>query len=158
MKTENFVIDPALKRAQVAITLVSMIYNRANHFIELGEDALAKFTRDLNGEHPAYAFEWSHNVMQSTALMDASKYIKRAMDNTTSGTNPIIWALRDEMQSMVSSKARRPSFSTSPTSNLMNQFTASACAEWLAILNQAVITLEAYGLKVSPEKSTTDEA
>jgi len=148
--------DAKMKQQMVAaITAVGMLLRRANNRIEQGDEAIKKFAADLQGDHPAYAFQWAHNAMNATAARDVARDIKKAVESIGTGTCTM-WSLRDSVTSNVISSAKHPSFSTSPTSNLMEQFKNAALAEWANFLNDAIMHLEANGLK--QPKSTTDEA
>jgi hypothetical protein len=148
--------DAKLRRQIVAATTAAgMMIRRADCKIEQGDEAIKKFALDLQGNNPTYALEWSHGVMNATAARDVAIDIKKAIESIGTGTYTM-WSLRDVVTDKVISSARHPSFSTSPTSNLMDQFRNAAFADWVGLLNDAVQHLEANGLK--RPKSTTDEA
>lgn len=140
-----------LKKARVALTVISMLHRRADSAIEKGDDEMKKFTDDLQYKNAVYAFEWSHSVMNAAAAREVALYIKNCLKAVPDETD--LWALRESVNDRVISSAKYPKFSTSPTSNLMEQFKTAAFAEWASLLNQAIEHLEAEGIT-----STTDEA
>lgn len=137
------------KQAQAALTVISMLHRRADGIINEANDKIEKFTAELKGDNPAYAFRWGHGVMQQAANLETAISIK----NHLSSDGFSIWSLRDSATDRIKHAAKYPEFSTSPTSNLMAQFSTAAIASWVEILDQAIAHLEAHGIK-----STTDEA
>jgi len=137
------------KQAKAALTVISMLHRRADSMISEANDKIEKFTTELKGDNPAYAFRWGHSVMQQAANLEMATAIKKQM----SSDGFSIWSLRDSATDRIKHAAKYPEFSTSPTSNLMAQFSTAAIASWVEILDQAIAHLEAHGIK-----STTDEA
>jgi hypothetical protein len=157
MTTENITMNDSAygaakerEQAQTLISVMSMLLNRADGEIDSNQKDLDKFTKDLLGSHPAYAFEWAHGIMQSTARANVAEKVKRTLTN-----GGHVWNIRNDLQDKLMQGAKYPSFSTSPTSNLMSQFMTSGVAEWLEIIERAIAALEAKGIK---NPSATDEA
>jgi hypothetical protein len=95
--------------------------------------------------------------MNATAAADVAREMKRRIEDQGVYAAEFVWRYRDSAREAVVSSARHPSFSTSPTSNLMDQFKLSSIAKWVEILDQAVMHLEGNGI-TRGTPSTTDEA
>lgn len=146
-------MTPEYAQAKVVISTMSMLLNRANSAMNESDEAIAKFTKELQGSNPAYAFEWAHGPMQTVASGNVARSVHQAL---TQGSN--VWRLRESLQDKLMSAAKYPSFSTSPTSNLMAQYVSSGVAQWLDIITSAVEYLEKNGIQDPSAPSTTDEA
>jgi hypothetical protein len=157
MTTENITMNDSAygaaqerEQARRVLSILSMIRNRAEYNVSSGKEAVEKFAKDITTDNTAYHFEWAHGVMQSSATANVAKYFLNSLDN-----NATFWNIRDNLQDKLMHGAKYPSFSTSPTSNLMAQFMTSGVAEWLELIERAVAAIEALGIK---NPSTTDEA
>lgn len=148
MTTET--ISPEQAQAKKVISVMSMLLNRAYISMNKSDEAVDKFTKEIQGENPAYAFRWANDAMRDIAYGSVSKHFHQALTN---GSN--VWDLRETFRDKLMHSAKYPSFSTSPTSDLMATFTTSGVAEWLEIIEHAIVFLEAAGVT---RPSTTDEA
>jgi len=151
MTTE--MMTPEYAQAKIVISTMSMLLNRASSAMDSSDEAVAKFTKELQGSNPAYAFEWAHGTMQTVACGNVARSIHQAL---TQGSN--VWRVRESLQDKLMHSAKYPEFSTSPTRNLMNQFITAGVAEWLDTITNAISYLEKNGIQDPSAPSTTDEA
>ena len=96
---------------------------------ERDQAALDKFARDFAVD-PAYALSWSNGIFEVAARLKITKQIIAALEDG-SGT---LENIRATMMDRVMHKAKYPAQSTSPTSNLIEQYELSACAGILSDL------------------------
>jgi hypothetical protein len=102
-------------------------------FSAIAEQAQAqidKFKAELDKD-PAYALSWGLNAFQSAARLKVAKMLIVAFTECKGETLCTIEQARDTLMDRVMHKARYPAQSTSPTSNLMEQYEAAAFAEAL---------------------------
>jgi hypothetical protein len=102
-------------------------------FTAIAEQAQAqidKFKVELDKD-PAYALSWGNGVFQSAARLRVATMLVNAFTERDGETNCTIEQARDTLMDRVMHKARYPAQSTSPTSNLMEQYEAAAYAEAL---------------------------
>lgn len=102
-------------------------------FTAIAEQAQAqidKFKVELDKD-PAYALSWGNGVFQSAARLKVAQMLVYAFTEREGDTTCTIEQARETMMDRVMHKARYPAQSTSPTSNLMEQYEAAAYAEAL---------------------------
>ena len=102
-------------------------------FTAIAEQAQAqidKFKLELDKD-PAYALSWGNDVFQSAARLKMAKMLVNAFTEREGNTVCTIEQARDTLLDRVMLKARYPAQSSSPTSNLMEQYEAAAYAEAL---------------------------
>jgi hypothetical protein len=89
-----------------------------------------KFAKSF-AEDPAYALSWGTSAFQSATRLRVAKML---VDTFTPREGEIMCTLeqaREYLTDRVMNKARYPAQSTSPTSNLIEQYEAAAYAEAL---------------------------
>jgi len=94
--------------------------------VESCQDSLDKFAKEF-AKDPAYALAWSNGTFQKAARLQVLKQIVNALENGDGNLDNI----RSTMMDRVLSMSRNPAQSTSPTSNLIEQYELAACAEIL---------------------------
>jgi hypothetical protein len=102
-------------------------------FTALAEQAQVqcdKFAKSF-AEDPGYALSWGNGVFQSAARLKVAKMLVYAFTEREGETTCTVEQARDTLLDRVMNKARYPAQSTSPTSNLMEQYEAAAYAEAL---------------------------
>jgi hypothetical protein len=102
-------------------------------FTAIAEQARAKidkFQAEFSKD-PAHALTWSNGVFQSAARLKIANMLVYAFTPREGETAYTIKQARDTLLDRVLNKARYPAQSTSPTSNLMEQYEAAAYAEAL---------------------------
>ena len=86
----------------------------------------AEFAKD-----PAYALSWGNSVFQEAARLKIAQMMASAFTPREDSAVITVEAAREVCLDRVMNKARWPAQSTSPTSNLMEQYEAAAYAEAL---------------------------
>lgn len=102
-------------------------------FTAIAEQAQAqidKFQTELSKD-PSYALSWGLGAFQSAARLKVAKMLVYAFTEREDETTCTIAQARETLMDRVMNKARYPAQSTSPTSNLMEQYEAAAFAEAL---------------------------
>ena len=99
---------------------------RVNSTIDSAEVKINKFKESFDKD-PSYALSWSLEAFQAAATLKIAKQIKDALETGTT-----VKDVREHLTSRIMHKARWPAQSTSPTSNLTEQYEAAAMAEFLA--------------------------
>ena len=102
-------------------------------FTAMAEQAQAqidKFKVEFDKD-PAYALSWGLTAFQSAARLKVAKMFVEAFTVGESGVEYNVEQAKGYLMDRVMSKARYPAQSTSPTSNLMEQYEAAAYAEAL---------------------------
>jgi hypothetical protein len=102
-------------------------------FTAIAEQAQAqidKFKLELNKD-PAYALSWGNGVFQSAARLKVAKMLIEAFTVKAGSENYTVEQAVGYLTDRVMGLARYPAQSTSPTSNLMEQYEAAAYAEAL---------------------------
>ena len=97
---------------------------------EQAQNQIDKFKAELNKD-PAYALSWGLNVFQNAARLKVAKMLVYAFTEREGETVCTLEEARETLLTRVMNKARYPAQSTSPTSNLMEQYEAAAYAEAL---------------------------
>ena len=97
-------------------------------FTSMAEQAQAqcdKFAESF-AKDPAYALSWGNDVFKNAARLKVAKMLVEAFAGDCT-----VDQARESCLDRVMNKARYPAQSTSPTSNLIEQFEAAAYAEAL---------------------------
>lgn len=105
-------------------------------FTAMAEAAQAQCDKFAEGfaKDPAYALSWSNSVFQNAARLSVARSLVYAFTPREGETTCTVQQARDTCRDRIMNKARYPAQSTSPTSNLMEQFEAAAYAEALDYL------------------------
>ena len=101
---------------------------RFQRTVDVETAKIAKFQEEL-AKDPAYALSWSNDVFQSAARLKVAKMLADAF---SSGCT--VEDIRDMLMDRVMHKSIYPTQSTSPTSNLIEQYELSAHAKFLSDL------------------------
>jgi hypothetical protein len=110
-----------------------MTANALKHFTEKAAHAQTqcdKFAKSF-AEDPAFALTWGNSVFQHAARLRVAQMMVHAFTQRDGETMCTLDQARDTCLDRVMNKARYPAQSTSPTSNLIEQFEAAAYAEAL---------------------------
>jgi hypothetical protein len=102
-------------------------------FTAIAEQAQAKidkFQAELSKD-PAYALSWGLDAFQSAARLKVANMLVYGFTPTEGAPVYTVEQAIEFLTDRVMSKARYPAQSTSPTSNLMEQYEAAAYAEAL---------------------------
>ena len=102
-------------------------------FTAIAEQAQAqidKFKVELDKD-PAYALSWGLAAFQNAARLKIARQLIYTFTPHEGETMCTIEQARETLLGWVMNKARYPAQSTSPTSNLMEQYEAAAIAEAL---------------------------
>lgn len=102
-------------------------------FTQMADQAQAqcdKFAESF-AKDPAYALSWGNDVFKNAARLKVAKMLVYAFTEREGDTVCTVDQARETCLDRVMNKARYPAQSTSPTSNLMEQFEAAAYAEAL---------------------------
>jgi threonine aldolase len=91
--------------------------------------SLDKFAADFAND-PAHALTWGTGAFEKAARLRVLKQIVAALDDGTATLDNIRSTLTDR----VMHRAKYPAQSTSPTSNLIEQYELAACADILGDL------------------------
>ena len=97
--------------------------------VDSAQARLDKFTETF-AKDPAYALSWGTDAFQAAAKLRVLKQILTALDEGDATAENI----RSTMMDRVLHKSKYPAQSTSPTSNLIEQYELAACAEILSDL------------------------
>lgn len=90
---------------------------------------LDKFAQDF-AKDPAHALSWGTDTFQAAAKLKVLKQIIAALEGGEANLDNI----RSTLMDRVLHRAKYPAQSTSPTSNLIEQYELSACADLLSDL------------------------
>jgi hypothetical protein len=82
-----------------------------------------RFKKELDKD-PAYALSWGCEVFAAAAKLRILKQLINALEDEQTTTENI----RDHLMGHIMHKSRYPAQSTSPTSNLIEQYELAACA------------------------------
>jgi len=97
---------------------------------EQAQHQIDKFKAELDKD-PAHALSWGNGVFHSAARLKVAGMLVYAFTEREGETTCTIEQARETVLDRVMNKARYPAQSTSPTSNLMEQYEAAAYAEAL---------------------------
>lgn len=105
--------------------LIARFFNQASTC----QGRLDKFAADF-AKDPAHALSWGTDAFQAAAKLRVLKQILAALEDGDATADNI----RSTMMDRVLNKSKYPPQSTSPTSNLIEQYELAACAEILSDL------------------------
>lgn len=97
---------------------------------QVAQEQCDKFSESF-AKDPAHALAWGNDVFKHAARLKIANMLVYAFTEREGDTVCTIEQARDTLLDRVMNKARYPAQSTSPTSNLMEQFEAAAYAEAL---------------------------
>jgi hypothetical protein len=97
--------------------------------IAMCQESLDKFAADF-AKDPAYALSWGTGAFEKAAKLRVLQQIAHALAEGNGNLENI----RSTMMDRVLHKSKYPAQSTSPTSNLIEQYELAACAEILSDL------------------------
>ena len=89
-----------------------------------------KFAHEF-AKNPSYALRWGNDVFKNAARLKIAQQMVYMFTEREGDTVLTLEQARKILMESVMNKARWPAQSTSPTSNLMEQFEAAALAEAL---------------------------
>ena len=104
---------------------------------ELNQETINSFAIRVVNE-PAKAFEWSNDSFRAFAFLQIRQIVIAQLDETED-CQPTMETLENliaRFQGRVITNATYPSHSTSPTSNLIAQYTLAAYAELLGLMQE----------------------
>ena len=96
---------------------------------EATQARLDKFSVDF-AKDPAHALTWANDTFKNAAELRVLKQIVAALEDGTATADNI----RSTLMDRVLHKSKYPAQSTSPTSNLIEQYELAACADILSDL------------------------
>jgi hypothetical protein len=105
------------------------LLKRFQNQVDSCQSRLDKFTEEF-AKDPAYALSWGNETFAAAAKMRVLKQIVNALEDGNGNLENI----RSTMMDRVLHKSKYPAQSTSPTSNLIEQYELAACAEILSDL------------------------
>ncbi len=105
------------------------LLKRFQNQVESCQARLDKFAAEF-AKDPAYALSWGNETFAAAAKMRVLKQIVAALEDG----NATLDNIRSTMMDRVLHKSKYPAQSTSPTSNLIEQYELAACAEILSDL------------------------
>jgi hypothetical protein len=111
-------------------TMTAQALKKFTAIAEQAQLQIDKFKAELDKD-PAYALSWGLGAFQSAARLKIANMLVYAFTPREGETVCTIAQARDTLMDRVMNKARYPAQSTSPTSNLMEQYEAAAYAEAL---------------------------
>lgn len=109
--------------------MTAQLLKRFKSQAESVQSRLDKFAADF-AKDPAYALSWGNDTFQAAAKMTVLKQIINALENGNGNLDNI----RSTLMDRVLHKSKYPPQSTSPTSNLIEQYELAACADILGDL------------------------
>lgn len=109
--------------------MTAKLLSRFQRQAEAAQARLDKFTVEFTKD-PAHALTWSNDTFANAAKLRVLNQIIAACDGGTATADNIKSTLMDR----VLHRSKYPAQSTSPTSNLIEQYELAACAEILSDL------------------------
>ncbi len=109
--------------------MTAQLLKRFKSQAESVQSRLDKFAADF-AKDPAHALSWGTDTFQAAAKMTVLKQIINALENGNGNLDNI----RSTLMDRVLHKSKYPPQSTSPTSNLIEQYELAACADILGDL------------------------
>lgn len=94
------------------------------------QQSLDKFMVDFHSD-PSHALSWGNSTFQAAASLKVLKMVHAALTHSTPCS---IQAVKETLMDRVLHKSKYPPQSTSPTSNLIEQYELAAYAELLSDL------------------------
>jgi hypothetical protein len=114
-------------------------YMVENFLGKYNEDLLAEFKSKLNGDDPAYAFEWGRQGMEAAARIWAGRQLEFWLEQFSKGDEyvkpepeEVAGNVLRKIEEEVIRRARWPESSTSPVSNQIAIYRLAALAEVVA--------------------------
>ena len=104
------------------------LIQRLESGIKSGQESIEKFAEKLVAD-PAYTLSWGNDSFKVAAMMMVQKQVLNALNDGAT-----VQAVKDTLMDRVLNKSKYPAQSTSPTSNLIEQYELSAYAELLSDL------------------------
>ena len=95
------------------------------------QESLDKFVEKFKAD-PSYALSWSTGTFQTAAQLNVAKMVLAAL---TAETPCSMQAIKETLMDRVLHKSKYPAQSTSPCSNLIEQYELAAYAELLSDIN-----------------------
>ena len=93
-------------------------------------ETIEKFKLEL-AKDPAYALSWGDGVFRAAAKLKVVNEIINSLKDLEPAEN-----IKDSLMRRIMHKSRYPAQSTSPTSNLVEQYELAACAEIVGELSR----------------------
>jgi len=112
--------------------MTAKLLTRFQSQVDSTQAKLDKFAEDF-AKDPAYALSWGNDTFANAARLRVLKQIVAALEEGTATADNI----RDTMMDRILHKSKYPAQSTSPTSNLIEQYELAACAEILSDMKYA---------------------
>jgi len=109
--------------------MTAKLLKRFQSQAESAQERLDKFAVEF-AKDPAYALSWGTDAFAKAAELRVYKQIIAALEDGTATLENI----RSTMMDRVLHKSKYPAQSSSPTSNLIEQYELAACAEVLSDL------------------------
>jgi len=109
--------------------MTAKLLKRFQNQAESCQASLDKFAAEF-AKDPAYALSWGTGAFEKAARLRVLKQIVAALEDGTATVDNI----RSTMMDRVLHKSKYPAQSTSPTSNLIEQYELAACADILSDL------------------------
>ena len=106
-----------------------MLLKRFKSQADSAQASLDKFAADF-AKDPAHALSWGNGAFERAAELKVVKQIIVALEDGTATLDNI----RSTMMDRVLHRSKYPAQSSSPTSNLMEQYELAACAKILSDL------------------------
>ena len=110
---------------------MSKLLERFQRQAERETAVIEKFKVEL-AKDPAYALSWGCGVFAAAAKLRILKQLINALEDEQTTSEDI----RDHLMGHILHKSRYPAQSTSPTSNLVEQYELAACAEIVGELSR----------------------
>jgi len=107
--------------------------NKFTAIVEQAQANIDKFKEQLDKD-PAHALSWGLDAFHNAARLKIASMLVYAFTPREGSSASTIQEAREFLMDRVMNKARYPAQSTSPTSNLMEQYEAAAYAEALDVL------------------------
>lgn len=108
---------------------MSKLLARFQRQVDSTQASLDKFAVEF-AKDPAYALSWGNDTFANAAKLRVLKQIVNALEDGNGNLDNI----RSTLMDRVLHRAKYPAQSTSPTSNLIEQYELAACADILGDL------------------------
>lgn len=102
------------------------LIKRLESGIKCGQESIAKFAEKLIAD-PAYTLSWGNDSFKVAATLKVQNQLLNALNDGAT-----VQQLKDTLTDRVINKSKYPPQSTSPTSNLMEQYELAAYADMLS--------------------------
>lgn len=107
----------------------SRFLSRLDDAINNAEYVLGDFAKKLASD-PAHAFSWGTSAVAAAAKRGVARYLKASLEGGDNGPRLTLIQVKEWVRDEVLNKAKYPPQSTSPMSNLVEQYTLAAYAGW----------------------------